>query len=245
MSDPKRLADLGSDAPDGLRTLLRSGREDLPSSARLERVAASLAPLLGGPALPHVPQTPPPAPPPVAPAAGSAAAGAAGAGALVKLIGATTVVAVLAGGGWLVTREPPKPAISPAPVEQPQAPVTNAPPPAPQPTSEASEAPSEPAEPAPHAEAPARSQASGPSESALLAQAQAALSTNPARALALTREHKRRFPNGALAQEREVIAIEALKRGGDADAARKRAKEFEDRYPGSAHRRKVENETKP
>jgi hypothetical protein len=61
----------------------------------------------------------------------------------------------------------------------------------------------------------------------------------------LTREHKRRFPSGALAQEREVIAIEALNRIGDGDGARKRAKEFETSYPGSAHRRKVENATKP
>jgi hypothetical protein len=42
-----------------------------------------------------------------------------------------------------------------------------------------------------------------------------------------------------LAQEREVIAIEALSKLGRADDARSRAGRFEQQYPNSAHRRKV------
>jgi hypothetical protein len=63
--------------------------------------------------------------------------------------------------------------------------------------------------------------------------------------LSLTREHARRFPQGALAQEREVIAIEALSRLGRTEAARQRGTQFERQYPGSAHQPKVEQVTRP
>jgi len=59
-------------------------------------------------------------------------------------------------------------------------------------------------------------------------------------ALQLTKEHTRRYPKGDLAQEREVIAIEALRRLGQLDAAKKRGAVFEQQYPGSAHRSKVQ-----
>jgi hypothetical protein len=76
-------------------------------------------------------------------------------------------------------------------------------------------------------------------EAALLQRAQAALARDPARALGLTQEHQRRFPHGSLAQEREVIAIEALERLGDERAARQRANAFERRYKGSVHHGRV------
>jgi hypothetical protein len=241
MTDPKRLGELGSEAPDALRALLQSGRDDLPGPEQMDRLAMRLGPLLGGPALPA------PEPPPVEPTA--AAAGSAGAGALAKLVGAGTAIVVLAGGGWLLTRSPPAPAPAPPPPVTVSEPAPRVKPAAPAPASEPQPLENRPAEePAPSAPrtvASARPTASGPSESALLAQAQGALATNPERALALTREHKRRFPNGALVREREVIAIEALKRSGDSEAARKRGQAFEEKFPGSAHRRKVENATKP
>ncbi len=84
----------------------------------------------------------------------------------------------------------------------------------------------------------------GLNEAALLDGARAALGTNPRRALALTQEHARRFPRGALIQEREVIAIDALSRLGQTDAARRRASDFERRYPGSAHQPKVDQTTR-
>ena len=61
----------------------------------------------------------------------------------------------------------------------------------------------------------------------------------PKRALPLTREQARRFPRGVLAQEREVIAIEALRRLGQKDEASSRADRFRETYPGSAHQRTV------
>jgi hypothetical protein len=77
-------------------------------------------------------------------------------------------------------------------------------------------------------------------EAALLLSARAALRNDPATALRLTKEHARRYPNGSLNQEREVIAIEALRRLGQIEAAQKRGAAFEKQYPGSAHRSKVE-----
>lgn len=45
----------------------------------------------------------------------------------------------------------------------------------------------------------------------------------------------REFPNGALAQEREALAIEALRVGGRSAEARLRATAFLARYPASPH----------
>jgi hypothetical protein len=74
----------------------------------------------------------------------------------------------------------------------------------------------------------------------LLERARQALATDPSRALALAQQHERLFPNGVLRQEREVIAIEALRRLGRSTQASERANQFETQYPASAHRRAVE-----
>jgi hypothetical protein len=74
----------------------------------------------------------------------------------------------------------------------------------------------------------------------LLARAQNALSSDPAFALELTSEHVRTFPSGALAQEREVIAIDALLRLDQTAEASIRAATFHRRFPTSAHRRRVD-----
>jgi hypothetical protein len=81
-------------------------------------------------------------------------------------------------------------------------------------------------------------------EDQLLEKARRALGSDPNRALALTREHARSYPSGVLAQEREVIAIEALKRLGRAGEADARRGTFEERYPQSAHRRNLDGTTK-
>ena len=57
-------------------------------------------------------------------------------------------------------------------------------------------------------------------EVALLDRARAALSASPAEALALTAEHASRFPQGKMGMEREIVAIDALRRLGRADEAR-------------------------
>ena len=73
----------------------------------------------------------------------------------------------------------------------------------------------------------------------MLRRAQAALATQPARALALTSEHQRRFRSGALAEEREALAIEALSRLGRAQEAQRRAALFQRKYPHSVHASRV------
>lgn len=79
-----------------------------------------------------------------------------------------------------------------------------------------------------------------PSEATLLASARSALKSDPARALRLTQQHRELYPTGVLAQEREVIAIEALRKTGDVAAARSRADNFRAQHPSSIHRQKVE-----
>ena len=52
-------------------------------------------------------------------------------------------------------------------------------------------------------------------------------------ALAATDAHAKRFPHGALAEEREALAIQALVLQGNVDAARTRADAFRAKYPES------------
>jgi hypothetical protein len=78
------------------------------------------------------------------------------------------------------------------------------------------------------------SQAELPSELSLIQQAEAARD-HAAQALQLLAEHERLYPRGALAQEREVLAIELLLKIGKPDQARARAERFERSHPSSAH----------
>jgi outer membrane protein assembly factor BamD (BamD/ComL family) len=72
-----------------------------------------------------------------------------------------------------------------------------------------------------------------------LNRARVALKQDPKRALSLTGQHKQLYPNGALSQEREVIAIDALARLNKKRDAEKRADRFDKQYPESAHKEKV------
>jgi hypothetical protein len=218
--------DAGSDAPESLRSLFRAGAADLPSSAELARVAAKLGPVL-------------------APAGAPASAGMATA----AKVGLAALV--VGGGALLFSSFDSRDAVIP-----PSAPSeTRVMPPAPQP-SPAELAPSAPAAGpatpesasvgAPGTAPPAAK--AGPSqpvesEAAFLERARATLATSPARALSLANLHRSRYPSGVLAQEREVIAIEALKRLGRADDAARRSGDFSNRYPGSAYGRKLDAST--
>jgi hypothetical protein len=229
-SDPLRLADSASDAPDELRELFRAGARDLPSQTELARLSSKLGPLLG---------------PSAGPATGGTTPASGGSAATIGKLGA--LAAALIGGAVIVTSlnqevpsnvpEPrPAPVAAPAakPEEAPRAPSVAAAP------NFAPETPS--AEPSTEPRPAARSErrSSAELEVELLERARAALKNNPQYALSLTAEHKLRFPGGALAQEREVIAIEALKRLGREDQASLRSDEFSKNYPGSAHRRKLD-----
>jgi hypothetical protein len=72
-------------------------------------------------------------------------------------------------------------------------------------------------------------------EAELIERARAQLQNSPAQALVLTKRHRHLYPNGLLAQEREVIAIEALARLGKSQAAQKRAEAFRAAQPNSIH----------
>ena len=81
---------------------------------------------------------------------------------------------------------------------------------------------------------------SADAEVKLLERAQDALRTRSGEALALCTEHAKRFPQGLLTQEREVIAIEALTQAGKLPEAQARAARFAVSYPNSTHLRRVE-----
>ena len=76
-------------------------------------------------------------------------------------------------------------------------------------------------------------------EVALLDRARAALGASPAEALALTAEHTSRFPQGKMGMEREIVAIDALRRLGRADEARARGEVVLSRARGSLYEARV------
>lgn len=79
-----------------------------------------------------------------------------------------------------------------------------------------------------------------PTEAAIIASAMRSLRSDPAAALAQTELHARHHPSGAMSEDREVIAIDALVRLGrraDADA---RATRFREAHPGSPSNRRIE-----
>lgn len=231
MKDPARL----SEGNDALGELLRAARADVPAESQLSQVASALAELS-----------------PVAPGAGatSAAAGGAAAGAAAGAVGGGKVVGVLVVACALVAAsiygivKTQRPRLAPA------APIVSQPQPAPQiqestPTQPAPTASAEPVAPAtsdPVPQPTAKGAAAPPAqtESQLLDAARGALASNPSRALSLARRHAQLFPNGVLVQEREVIAIEALKRQGKGGAAQERAQSFDRKYPNSPHKPKLD-----
>jgi hypothetical protein len=88
--------------------------------------------------------------------------------------------------------------------------------------------------------APPTSADQAPTEGALLLQARRAMASDPARALALTDEHARRFPSGDLGPEREVLAIEALCALKRRSEARARLDVFRRQFPQSLHVARLE-----
>ena len=78
-------------------------------------------------------------------------------------------------------------------------------------------------------------------ERALIDQARAALRADRAHdALVALMGHAREFPAGALAEDRERLAVESLIRTDRRAAARRRAEAFLARYPDSAHRPRIQ-----
>lgn len=233
--DPQRLVDSTDAASAGVREALRRAQRDVGSEEQVARLAARLGPLLA---------------PPVAATAG--ASGAAGVGGAAKF--GLGVVALLVAGGaaWLLSTPqsgPPsapisKPAAPPSPVSAAATPAQPTPAEAPVVAVAAGEAPpGEASVTAPVAPVPRLPDKPAPpaqlSEAELLEQARTALKSDPARALLRANQHATRFPGGALVQEREVIAIKALRALGRGAEADRRAEAFSKAYPGSAFGRKL------
>ena len=213
---------------EALRETLEAGHHEKPSEAQLASLAARLGPLMG------------PGGGGSGGSGGTGGAAATGGGVALKSLGVLMVVAAAGIGGTLTMRESTPP---PAPEVTPEAPAPEAPAPMPIPVG------LDPPEASPPPVAlPLRSRPAAPpsfetdpaAELALIRHAQAALRSDPAEALRTTVEHRRRFGDGTLAQEREVLAIDALTRLGRETNAGDRAARFHSRWPRSAHRRRID-----
>lgn len=77
-------------------------------------------------------------------------------------------------------------------------------------------------------------------ELALLERARRVMATNPARALALSEEHRQKYRAGQFAEERELLAVEALVGLGQTEAAARRAGSFLRAHPNSVHAHRLE-----
>ena len=237
-ADPRlpRWTEEGSEVPDELRQWLRASREQLGGGEEIAQLSRALARELG-------------------PAAGLGGAPIAAAGKGWLALGrwpawiaagtaGVALVWYVASGARHAPEAMPLPAPAAAPVQQvepPTRPLPAEPPAVPAASDPASdEAP--PPESAPGKVQARHTRSAAPStrESALLQRAQSALADDPARALTLTNQHRRSFPSGALSEEREAIAIQALRRLGREPEARARAARFETKYPNSVHRSRVQ-----
>lgn len=236
MNEPKRFRDATSDAPEELRRLFQAGTEDVPGEAELASLALRLGPVF----------EPPPSSTPIK---FSTAAKVAAVSAVV--VGSAVLFALNFGPHGKRPPDAPErwtPSETPPPAsaqERPPAADTTGKSPAPESGADAAPtpsvvAPSSAPSSAPEARPNGAAARPAESEAELLERARRALASSPARALALTEQDRTRFPAGVLAQEREVIAIEALKRLGRSDEAARRAADFARRYPGSAYRKKLD-----
>jgi hypothetical protein len=249
------------DGPDGaLKRLLEAGMDELPDAAQLDSLAAHLGPLLGpggGPSGSDGPGNG------SATEAGTGAPAVAGTGAVagigtVKLVAVVAAgIAAVAGGAFVMQPDsdvtapappasiasvsaPVVPSFSPSVVIEPTRPAVPSSRPLPSTTTRdaigrATTTAASSSQPIVPPEALPRE-----SEPRALARAQDTLRSNPSEALAICNEIARTFPRGALGQEREVIAIEALTRLGRTSEATSRAEQFATSFPKSGHIRRLE-----
>jgi hypothetical protein len=220
-----------------LRRVLEAGAQHEPSPQDLAGLTKKLAAILPPGTLP--PTTPSGGPPPPPPPAAPAASGAGGAAKAMLAIGAIGVAAIV---GVAVTRSPSS--------SSPATPITTAagsvsvsvsdpePPPPVFPTATTSaEVPPPPPRRVTHSTPPPPP----PPETTMLAGAhEQLLKGSPAQALAMTNDHAKAYPNGSMAQEREVIAIEALMKLGRRDEAARRATQFHKSFPQSSHGERID-----
>jgi hypothetical protein len=230
VDDPTRWSD-DPTAPEGAADLLRAHKRRPPPLDDRARAQAALA--IAGVASATAPA--------------SAAAAAAKSGTIGLKVASVVAVALATGAlAWLWARPaaneapdlpPTAPSIASPAIEEavPTAPTPMAPPP----TTARSE---EDGDEEDH-EAPAvRVRRDEPEpldplaeETRLVRAAHDALEPAPRRALRIASEHARRFPDGVLTAERELLAIDALARLGRLDAARARRDGLARRFPSSPY----------
>jgi hypothetical protein len=218
MTEPKRWSESGSEVDPVLRSVARYAQGLEPDAVALRRLILATAPAK-----------------PKRPVMRRFVTGVA-----VGLAAAFGGAAWASYGGWLVNpaRAPESAHVSaPAPVEPRSLPPRVAPAPAPSvaetPEPIASATPSTASAPAPS------TSSSLLDDTALLQRARSLATSEPSRALSLTREHEARFPGSPLAEERQALRIEALLRLGKAGDAARELDAFEQRYPRSPYRRRL------
>lgn len=221
MSDPLRWSE-GGDASALERELLGAAQEQRLPEAERRALWASIA--LSLPAAPPLP--------PLAEA--GTTSGTLGA----SLAKGALVASLVAGLGWsaaLALRPSPRDVPTPTAVASVlAAPSALSPAPAPSVSASASAAPSGAVSPLPSPRPSGASQLR--EESAAVLEARAAFRAGDARrCLALLEQARSRFPRGALGQEREALAIEALARTGQRAAAQRRAAAFLRAHPQSPY----------
>lgn len=223
------MSDIGMDElPEDVGKLLEDARELRgPSDAVREKMRGRLLAAL----------------PPPGPMGGGGGGGPSGAGGsffprVPAWVAAATFAAGLAAGVGL---RPSAPAATTPLVGEPARIVTQAegPKPSAVPTLAATDLPLvAPNKPSPIASTPAHGSTSHASdlaaERAVLDVARTALGRGDAEnALSAATEHAKKFPRGALSEEREAIAVQALAAGGRKDEARARAERFKKAHPDS------------
>jgi hypothetical protein len=229
--DPARMLDT-VDPKSPLHGALAAGRRDLPSEQALARMAVAIGAGTG---------------------VSLAAAGAKGATAAGKIIpfklASIAVATAIAGGGLYYVAKPEPPLVAVRPAIGPRAPdpppVREAipdpiPNPIPNPVPKADPPPPAPAitvrQPRKTRPLP---EVTPPSEMELVERARTLLGSDPGASLAAAEAHRHAYPGGTFAQEREVIAIEALLALGRTPEAKARAARFDEAFPGSAHRARI------
>jgi hypothetical protein len=262
----RRLLDSTDDT--SLRALLESGRDELPNARQLDALALRLGPILGpsggptggsgggeGAA--------------VATAAGAAKAAVA-VPTIAKIVSVVGLSVAAIVGGTVVVRStnapaPPAPTVTAAsvpsvvspppsivsvPVMRASEPERAAPVPSPAKSvvvpppvdsAKAIEKSADLEKPAVTAEPPKAERETEPeTELRAMQRAQDALRSNPSEALAICNQSAQLFPRGMFGQERELIAIEALKNLGRTDEANRRAAQFTKAFPKSTGIRRLE-----
>jgi hypothetical protein len=217
VNDPRRIREVGSDAPEELRELFRSARKPAPLSPAAQAMLSSRVTAMAA-----------------APVSG-----------LVRwlpwLLGGAVAVA---GAAAVRTRVPePLPRAPSAFSAAPPTPVAPVPPPEPA-LAPVPAVPSARAEAArqPASLAPTRGEAQDAlvGEARLLNEAHQALANNPKKAFLLAQDHERRYPRGQLAAERELIQIQALVKLGRQREAEARGRALRRTAPNSIYDQRLD-----